>query len=74
MESFGTVIQRARKASGMSQEELAPAVGIHWLTLLRIEKDRRRPDHDTALRLAAALHIPSATIEKFYRKSYVFAE
>ncbi len=74
MESFGTIIHAARLKSGWRQIDLAAEVGISWMTLLRIEKDRRRPDHETALKLAELLDIPVSTIGKFFRKTHVFAE
>lgn len=51
MPSFADNLRRARLAAGMTQHQLAEALGISRSTIANIERDRR----DTSLRTACAL-------------------
>lgn len=48
-------LKQARQEAGLTQEELASAVGVHALTISHFECGRVRPSLDTVVRLAAAL-------------------
>jgi putative transcriptional regulator len=47
-----------RHRLGLSQRELALAVGVHKYTIYRIEKGRSCPSVDLALGIARALGVP----------------
>lgn len=42
-----------RRASGLTQKQVADALGIHSVTYLHYEKDQREPPLDTVVRIAA---------------------
>jgi len=46
---------KARKAAGLTQEQLALAVGIDRTAYNRIERGARKPPVDVALKIAAVL-------------------
>ncbi|MFC9964497.1 helix-turn-helix domain-containing protein [Nocardia ignorata] len=54
---MGDVILTARRAAGMTQEELAEQLGIQQATLSRYENNTRTPEPDMVARLAAALSL-----------------
>jgi len=54
---LGVVLETARRAKGLTQEQLAAAAGIRQENLSRYENETRIPDDDTIARLAAALSI-----------------
>lgn len=55
MSGIGDVIITARRAAGMTQEELADTLGITQATLSRYENDMREPDQATLANLGRAL-------------------
>ena len=59
---FNTV-EQARTASGLSRQELADRVGVHYQTIGYIERDEYSPSLVLALKIARALGKP---IEKLF--------
>jgi putative transcriptional regulator len=57
------VLQRARVATGLSQDELAVELGVSRQTVSSIENRRRVPSVQLALAIAAALH---RTVEELF--------
>lgn len=57
MSQLGEVLETARRARGLTQEQLAEAVGIRQAALSRYEHGLRQPDEDTLARLADALGV-----------------
>ena len=57
--SFGTQLRRARKRKGLTQKELADAVGARHNTVSNWEADRNQPDPDTVRSLCALLDVDS---------------
>jgi Zn-dependent peptidase ImmA (M78 family)/transcriptional regulator with XRE-family HTH domain len=57
MTGIGEVLETARRARGLSQHDLADAVGITQAALSRYEHDLRAPDQDVLGRLAEALGV-----------------
>lgn len=55
---IGRNIHTLRDARGMSQAELASAVGVSLLAIQSYEEDKWRPGTATISRLAAALQVP----------------
>jgi transcriptional regulator with XRE-family HTH domain len=55
---IGRNIHRLRDARGMSQEDLANAVGVSLLAIQSYEEDKWRPGNTTISRLAEALQVP----------------
>jgi uncharacterized protein len=53
----GTVIKRARRKRRLTQAALAKMVGVHQVTIARIETGARRPSMDLLQRLASALRV-----------------
>ena len=54
-ENFPQRFRELRKARGMSQAELAEAVGVHFTQVSRYERGDSRPNSATVTRLARAL-------------------
>jgi Zn-dependent peptidase ImmA (M78 family) len=57
MNSLGLVIETARRARGVTQEELAESVGIRQGALSRYENGLRQPDEQILTKLADALDV-----------------
>ena len=57
MNGLGTILETARKAKGLTQEQLAKATGIRQENLSRYENETRTPDNETIARLADALRL-----------------
>lgn len=57
MSQLGEVLGTARRARGLTQEQLAEAVGIRQAALSRYEHDLRQPDEMTLVRLADVLGV-----------------
>lgn len=57
MSSLGEVIVTGRIAAGMTQEDLANAIGATQATLSRYENDLRDPDEGATARIAEALGV-----------------
>lgn len=51
------MLKRAREKRGMTQEQLAHKVGVHLVTISRIETGTRQPSMDLLQRLAKALKV-----------------
>lgn len=54
----GQLIKRARRAAGMTQQELADRLGISYVGVSQWETDKRNPKQDTLVRIANALNVP----------------
>lgn len=57
MSEIGDVILTARRAAGLTQEELADRLGITQAALSRYENNLREPDEDALARLSKALDL-----------------
>lgn len=57
MNYLGEALMTARRARGLTQEELARAAGVTQAALSRYENDQREPDEDVLTALATALGI-----------------
>ena len=53
--AFGKVLQRRRRAAGISQEALAHAAGVHRTYVGLVERGLRNPSIDVGHSLATAL-------------------
>ncbi len=53
--AFGKVLQRRRRAAGISQEALAHAAGVHRTYIGLVERGLRNPSIDVGHALASAL-------------------
>lgn len=59
--TFGEKIKTLRKAQGMTQKDLAEALGLSLRTISNYETGGLRPRHDTTYdALAALFHVPKA--------------
>ncbi len=56
--SFGAWLKRQRKASDLTQEQLADQVGCSAIAIRKIEAEERRPSAQIAERIAQIFHIP----------------
>ena len=56
--SFGEWLKRQRKASGLTQEQLAQQVSCSTITLRKIEAEERRPSAQMVEQLAEIFNIP----------------
>lgn len=65
-EKIGNRVREARTEEGITQEELARAVGVSRQSIISIEKGRYTPSLPLALRIAAFFH--RQTEEIFFRK------
>lgn len=57
MKVFSEKVRDARAESGMTQTQLADAVGVSLRTILAYEKGEKRPRQSTILKLARALRV-----------------
>ena len=55
---FARVLQQARLARGLSQEDLAHLAGLHRTYVGLIERGRRKPTIEVGHALATALGVP----------------
>lgn len=53
MKGFGSRLLELRRASGMTQKQVADALNIHSVTYLHYEKDQREPPLELVVRIAA---------------------
>ncbi len=53
----GTVLKKARERRELTQAELAKRVGVHQVTIARLETGVRRPSADLLQRLAKVLKV-----------------
>ncbi len=73
MSSLGEVIITGRVAAGMTQADLADAIGVTQAAMSRYENDLRNPDPDTIDRIAAALGVTVRFLERASRPSAALA-
>lgn len=57
-DTFGSRLQSAREAAGLTQEQVADALGLHAAAVSQIERGRREPKVHLAKRLADAVGVP----------------
>lgn len=60
MSFLGEALETARRAHGLTQEQLAAAAGVTQAALSRYENDQRDPDDEVLGRLAGALGVTSS--------------
>ncbi|MEV4278693.1 helix-turn-helix domain-containing protein [Actinoplanes xinjiangensis] len=60
---LGEALVTARRAQGLTQEELAKAAGVTQAALSRYENDLREPDQEVVTRLADALGVTESFLE-----------
>ncbi len=60
--TFGKNLNRCRKASGLSQEELAVGASLHRTEIGLLERGERLPRIDTVIKLAGALAVPPSEL------------
>lgn len=60
--AFGRNLNRCRKRTGLSQEELAVRASLHRTEIGLLERGERLPRIDTAIKLAGALGVPPAEL------------
>ena len=53
----GTVLKKIRQQRKLTQAELARRVGVHSITITRVETGARQPSMDLLQRLAKALKV-----------------
>ena len=73
MSSLGEVIITGRVAAGMTQADLADAIGVTQAAMSRYENDLRDPDPDTIDRIADALGVTVRFLERASRPSAALA-
>lgn len=73
MSSIGEVLETARRASGMTQEQLAEAAGVTQTALSRYEHDLRTPEPEVLECLAQALGVTTDLLERGGRKEGALA-
>jgi transcriptional regulator with XRE-family HTH domain len=61
-DGFMANLWRARRQSGLSQEELGFRAGLHRTEVGMLERGERIPRIDTLVKVAAALEVPPATL------------
>jgi transcriptional regulator with XRE-family HTH domain len=59
---FARLLREVRTARGLSQSQLARAIGVDHSTISRFEGGERRPRRLTVLKLARALDLDRATL------------
>ena len=64
-EKLGEKVRKLRKASNMSQEDLAGKIKIDVRTVIAIEAGKRNPTLKTINKIARALKIPVHELLKF---------
>ena len=62
-ESLGRRIREARKAKGMTQEQMASALYVSRQTVSSWENDRSQPDYETMMRLMKLLEVEASPKE-----------
>ena len=61
-ERFATNLRAARKAAGMSQEDLGFCAGLHRTEIGQLERGARVPRIDTLAKLCGALEVEYAVL------------
>jgi transcriptional regulator with XRE-family HTH domain len=59
---LGEAIRRARRAAGLSQEQLADESGVHWTYLSEIETSKVSPSISVLRRIADALGVRASQL------------
>jgi len=59
---LGAELKKARKAAGLTQEELAFKAEIHRTYVSMLERDKGSPTVDTLLRICAVLKVKASTL------------
>ncbi len=59
---FGEELKKARKASGLTQEELAARAGLHNTYISLLERNRKSPTLDSLFRICKALGISASSL------------
>jgi Zn-dependent peptidase ImmA (M78 family) len=57
MSTLGLVIETARRAAGMTQEQLAEKVGVSQVAMCRYERGTREPEPDILAKIASTLDV-----------------
>jgi putative transcriptional regulator len=53
----GSRLKRARERRGLTQQALADRLGVHQVTIARLETNARQPSMNMVERLARTLHV-----------------
>jgi len=59
---FGSILKAARKAKGLTREQLAEIISITPRYLMSIENENKKPSYDVLFRLVRELSISADTI------------
>jgi transcriptional regulator with XRE-family HTH domain len=65
LEKFGQKMQKVRKGTGISQEELAAKLAMHRTYIGMIERGERNPTIRTLYKIAKALKVSSSDLLPF---------
>lgn len=65
LEKFGEKMQKARKAKGVTQEELAAKLSMHRTYIGLIERGERNPTIRTLYKIAKALGVQASELLPF---------
>ena len=57
MSLFGERLKEARKAAGLTQEQLGEKIGVTGVTIMRYEKGERRPSYEQVKKMGEALGV-----------------
>jgi transcriptional regulator with XRE-family HTH domain len=57
-------VTRLRRDKGLSQEKLAESVGVHRVTIARIETGRHTPEAELLFSLADVLQVPTDVLRQ----------
>lgn len=63
MTALGEVIETARRAQGLTQDDLAHRIGVSQVAISRYENGLREPEADVLPRLASALGVTEALLQ-----------
>lgn len=66
---FGTRLRELRTSKGLSQEDLAHAIGVDRKLIYRTELGTTSPRVDHVFSLAEALGVPESDLFKFRRRT-----
>jgi len=65
IETLGQRIKKARKAAGLTQEQLGAIAGVSGVAIMRYEKGQREPSGQPLLRIAQALGVDVYSLVDF---------
>ena len=71
MEYLANTISARRQHLNMTQEELAQRIGVARPTIVFYEQGLRRPDIETAMRLARALECTVDDLYSFQKEGWI---